>query len=214
MIATSRADAARPGERRRAFTPFNGISGGVKGRSGRPTEAPKRAPAKKEQVNHQMSGAPLGSYEGEYNADGEREGRGTFYTEDGAKYEGSWLEDKYDVLGVYHFTNEDVFRGHFQAGLQDGKGTLHWADGEVEVCNCRAGKRIGVGVRWNAERTRAIRFLDGDEKAEISLAEARQWLQTLGMEAPTVLQKPERRRDTMDVVSKRKEDVVHYSFFG
>ena len=86
-------------------------------------------------------------------------------------------------------------------------------DGEVDVGKCRAGKRVGVGVRWSADRARAVRLLDGEEQALISLAETTQWLQTLGMEAPSVLQKPARIKDTMDVLRNRDEDIVHYSFF-
>jgi hypothetical protein len=72
---------------------------------------------------------------------------------------------------------------------------------------------VGVGVRWSADRARAVRLLDGEEQALISLAETTQWLQTLGMEAPSVLQKPARIKDTMDVLRNRDEDIVHYSFF-
>ena len=59
-----------------------------------------------------------GEYEGEYNAAGEREGR-----------------------GVYRYADGDVYEGEYKAGKKEGRGVYRWANGNVYSCCSRARRR-------------------------------------------------------------------------
>jgi hypothetical protein len=51
--------------------------------------------------------------EGEVNAQGEREGRGTMVYDDGSMYEGQWRAGKKHGRGKYSFATGDVYEGEY-----------------------------------------------------------------------------------------------------
>jgi hypothetical protein len=104
------------------------------------------------------------TYEGEYNFDSFRHGKGSLRWHDGQSYEGSWCEGKRHGQGVFTWPNGDVYDGEFvgdqrtghgkhifaegsqydgsfKDGQFDGFGTFTWEDGEQERREWRNGER-------------------------------------------------------------------------
>jgi len=151
-----------------------------------------------------------GVYEGERNAAGEKEGRGTYRFADGNVYEGEWKGDKKegngthryadgdvyhgewkrdekDGIGTYRYADGDVYEGEYKGGVKEGLGTYHYVKegGEAEVTRCRAGDPVGEGAWWSANRHRAWRLLDGELVEEISLARAAAIATRIGLPVPS-----------------------------
>ena len=130
------------------------------------------------EADEARSGETAMGYLGEYNAAGEFEGR-----------------------GVMRYANGDVYDGEWKAGEKEGRGVFRFADGTVDSCLYKPGtwSREGVGwaafsrrrfyqegVRWEADGRRAARLHD-EEEEEISLEEARQTAERLGLPIPSPL---------------------------
>ncbi|EOD04780.1 hypothetical protein EMIHUDRAFT_125657, partial [Emiliania huxleyi CCMP1516] len=101
---------------------------------------------------------------GERNEAGEAEGRGVCRYPDGAVYDGEWKADKKEGRGVYRF-----------------------ADGVVDSCFYKQSAPVGEGVRWLADGQRAWRLRNWHRVEEISLEEARQTAERLGLPLPSPL---------------------------
>ena len=150
------------------------------------------------------NGVFMGTYEGDLNAEGQRHGFGVLLCDNGNSYEGEWKKDKRDGLGVARYSSGDVFDGQWHRGrrqghgimyieagdtyigswnngLKHGAGTYHWADGEVDVSWYQEDKRVGEGVRWNANRLKAFRLIRGTKTEELSLDEAYTTAERLGL---------------------------------
>ena len=115
--------------------------------------------------------------EGERNAAGEEEGRGTMVFASGNMYEGQWLAGKQHGQGKYTFAyTYDVgssYDGEWVEGKKHGTGTYTYANGEVEVGCYEADTDVGQGVKWSADRAEAWELQDGNEKGRsIPLDEA------------------------------------------
>ena len=103
-----------------------------------------------------------GTYEGEYNAAGQYEGRGTF-----------------------RYASGNVYEGEYKAGKKDGHGTYHFADGTAAVLWSNADVPVGEGVHWTADRQTAWRLQDGKCVGEaISPEEAQKVAERLGLPVP------------------------------
>merc|ERR1719424_2381538 len=76
-------------------------------------------------------------YEGEYNAAGEREGRGVERYADGNVYDGEWKADKKEGLGVFRLASA--------AGEREGRGVVRYASGNVYEGEWKAGLPEGRG---------------------------------------------------------------------
>ena len=102
----------------------------------------------------------------------------------------------------YRFADGDVYDGEWKAGKYEGRGVTRYADGTVDSCLYKPGtwSREGVGcaafsrrrfyqegVRWEADGRRAARLHDEEEEEEISLEEARQTAERLGLPLPSPL---------------------------
>ena len=110
--------------------------------------------------------------EGEVNAKGEKEGRGTLVYDDGDMYEGQWLaghfhgqgkmtyatgsvykgawvQDKKHGYGKYSSAQGDAYEGEFQASLYHGRGKLTHPDGSSYDGEWAEGKRQGRGKVTN-----------------------------------------------------------------
>jgi hypothetical protein len=149
------------------------------------------------------NGIYMGTYEGDLNKDGQRHGVGVLLCDNGNCYEGEWKLDKRDGLGVARYSSGDVYDGQWKRGrrqghgvmyiesgdtyigswhngLKHGAGTYHWADGEVDVSWYQEDKRVGEGVRWNANRDKAFRMLRKTKMEELLLNEAYARAERLG----------------------------------
>ena len=125
-----------------------------------------------------------GVYEGDYNAAGQRVGRGTARYADGTVYEGEWKAGEKEGRGTYRFASGAVYEGEYKAGKKEGRGTFRYADGEVEVGFYKAGADVGEGVRWSADGQTAWRLRDCEFVEVISLEEARRIVAQHGLPLP------------------------------
>lgn len=78
-----------------------------------------------------------------------RNGYFTVTYTDGDKYEGSFVNDKYEGKGKYTFANGNVYDGDWKDGKRTGKGTMTYSDGKYEG-NWKSDIRTGKGkYTWN-----------------------------------------------------------------
>ena len=82
---------------------------------------------------HTSGELPEATYEGERNAAGQPEGRGTQTFATGDVYEGEWRAGKKEGRGTYTHSNGMVYEGEWMADKQEGRGTMRYADGAVKV---------------------------------------------------------------------------------
>ncbi|KAH3744687.1 phosphatidylinositol-4-phosphate 5-kinase [Pelomyxa schiedti] len=77
--------------------------------------------------------ADAGTYAGEFNKAGRRDGRGTFTWRDGSRYEGRWKDDEMHGNGTFTWPNGDVYAGPWRHNAkQNGADcTYRLASGEV-----------------------------------------------------------------------------------
>ncbi|KAL6985864.1 hypothetical protein U1Q18_019237 [Sarracenia purpurea var. burkii] len=84
-------------------------------------------------------------YEGEFYK-GKCSGSGVYYYYMSGRYEGDWVNDKYDGYGVETWAKGSRYRGQYQQGLRHGFGVYRFYTGDVyagEWCN---GQCHGCGV--------------------------------------------------------------------
>ena len=128
---------------------------------------------------------PGGEYRGQLNSRGEKHGNGRMKYDNGNEYDGQWKNNKRDGkgstryasgnvyigmwkggkrhgFGVFHiYKSGDIYRGNWSGGIKNGPGVYEYADGELDVSFYTNDVRVGDGVRWNADRSRASRLFDG-----------------------------------------------------
>jgi len=88
--------------------------------------------------------------EGESNAQGEREGRGTMVYDDGDMYEGQWRAGEKHGQGKFSFATGDVYEGEYAKDKKHGKGTYTYAGGDVYEGEYAEGKKHGQGKYTSA----------------------------------------------------------------
>merc|ERR1719183_15415 len=98
--------------------------------------------------------------------------QGRFYFANGDMYLGPWRDDRIEGLGRYYYAGGQRFEGEFVAGKRHGKGKMQRLDGSLDICLYVNDQRIGVGVRWSANRTKAWLVEGGRVRKKISIAEA------------------------------------------
>jgi hypothetical protein len=96
-------------------------------------------------------------YMGEYNR-GFRHGQGRFYYANGDLYWGAWQNNQMHGPGRYYYASGQRFEGTFGHGKRTGKGKLQRTDGMLEIFQYVNDQRVGQGVRWSADRSRAWRL--------------------------------------------------------
>ena len=87
-----------------------------------------------------------------------REGSGRFYFSNGDLYYGSWKDDRMEGFGRYYYHSGQRFEGYFKEGRRNGKGKLQRTDGSLDLYRYEDDRRVGAGVRWSADRTKAWRL--------------------------------------------------------
>ena len=60
-----------------------------------------------------------------------KDGYGTYNFANGAKYVGTWKDDKRDGTGVFNLSHGDTYNGEFKDGMMHGKGKFTSADGDI-----------------------------------------------------------------------------------
>ena len=73
-------------------------------------------------------------------------GAGVFAYPDGSKFEGNFLNGKFEGEGTFYFANADKYVGHFKENYPHGAGTRYYANGSVESGEWREGEFIGSSL--------------------------------------------------------------------
>lgn len=86
-----------------------------------------------------------GTYEGEINQDGQKNGTGIYRWIDGSFYEGEYQDDKRHGKGRFLWANGESYIGAYLMDERTGKGIYHWPDGSFYEGDFLSGKRHGWG---------------------------------------------------------------------
>jgi hypothetical protein len=99
--------------------------------------------------------------EGERNAEGKPEGRGTMVYASGNMYEGQWLAGRQAGEGRCTFATGNVYEGSYKEDKKHGKGKETFPDGMVQVNCYDQNQKVGLGVFWSADGRKAWELQDG-----------------------------------------------------
>ena len=124
------------------------------------------------------------TYSGTVNEAGEPHGKGVEEWTNGDVFEGGYRNGKRHGKGCYTDRNGFIFDGEYVNDQWHGKGTFTFGDGVAEVVQYDMGKPTGEAAQWNCDRTRAWRLMNGEPEDEISLEEAAQIADRLGLPVP------------------------------
>jgi hypothetical protein len=76
-----------------------------------------------------------------------KNGQGVFAYPDGSKYEGQFVNGKFEGQGIFHFANGDTYQGQFKENFPDGQGTRTYAaNGHQETGDWRQGEFFGSSL--------------------------------------------------------------------
>lgn len=96
-------------------------------------------------------------YTGAYNR-GQRQGEGRFYYANGDLYHGDFAQNHLHGKGRYYYASGTRFEGSFYHSKRSGVGKTQRKDGTLEVFQYLSDQRVGQGVRWSQDRTKAWRL--------------------------------------------------------
>jgi len=114
-----------------------------------------------------------GSYEGDVDNGGNRQGKGKMTYVNGCYYEGGFVDDKFHGdKGVYHWFDGDEYEGGWKDGERHGVGIFRSADGTAEYSTYDAGVVTGEGLVWSADRKSASKTVGYKKDSEISISMA------------------------------------------
>ncbi|PKA53304.1 Phosphatidylinositol 4-phosphate 5-kinase 8 [Apostasia shenzhenica] len=94
-------------------------------------------------------------YEGELRW-GKCSGSGVYYYCKSGKYEGDWLDAKYDGCGVETWTKGSRYRGQYKKGLRHGFGVYRFYTGDVYAGEWLNGQSHGCGVHTCDDGSRYV----------------------------------------------------------
>jgi len=111
---------------------------------------------------------------------------------DGDVYEGEYKAGEREGHGVYRFASGTVYEGEWKADEKEGPGVFRYANGEVVSVFYKQNAPVGEAVMWKADgrrawRLRATRCGAHNPVEMISLEEARQTAERLGLPLPSPL---------------------------
>lgn len=84
-------------------------------------------------------------YEGEFHK-GKCSGSGVYYYHMSGRYEGDWIDEKYDGYGVETWAKGSRYRGQYRQGLRNGIGLYRFYTGDVYAGEWSNGQCHGCGV--------------------------------------------------------------------
>ena len=93
---------------------------------------------------------PDGSYQGELDKKGRKDGKGTYRWHDGSSYAGDFSEDDRHGLGTFLWGNGESYKGDYLKDERTGEGVYSWPDGASYRGSFLNGKRHGQGTFFNS----------------------------------------------------------------
>ncbi|XP_047149709.1 phosphatidylinositol 4-phosphate 5-kinase 4-like isoform X1 [Vigna umbellata] len=94
-------------------------------------------------------------YEGEFRG-GKCCGSGVYYYSMSGRYEGDWVEGKYDGFGVETWARGSRYRGQYRQGLRHGFGVYRFYTGDVYAGEWASGQSHGCGVHTCEDGSRYV----------------------------------------------------------
>ncbi|XP_058104120.1 phosphatidylinositol 4-phosphate 5-kinase 5-like [Magnolia sinica] len=94
-------------------------------------------------------------YEGEFHH-GKCSGSGVYYYYMSGRYEGDWVDDKYDGYGVETWARGSRYRGQYRQGLRHGFGVYRFYTGDVYAGEWLSGQSHGCGVHTCEDGSRYV----------------------------------------------------------
>ncbi|KAK9274193.1 hypothetical protein L1049_019007 [Liquidambar formosana] len=94
-------------------------------------------------------------YEGEFHK-GKCSGSGVYYYYMSGRYEGDWVDGKYDGYGVETWARGSRYRGHYRQGLRHGFGVYRFYTGDVYAGEWSNGQSHGCGVHTCEDGSRYV----------------------------------------------------------
>lgn len=114
-----------------------------------------------------------GTYEGDLDENGKRQGQGKMTYGSGLYYEGGFVNDAFHGdKGVYHWPDGEQYEGAWSEGERHGIGTFRASDGTEVYSKYDKGVAKGDGIWWSADRKSAFTLVDGEKKVELLVEEA------------------------------------------
>ena len=87
-----------------------------------------------------------GSYKGEIDKKGKKNGIGFYVWHDGSTYEGDFKDDLRHGNGLFNWSNGESYKGDYLEDERTGLGIYRWPDGSFYEGSFLKGKRHGTGV--------------------------------------------------------------------
>uniref|UniRef100_A0A1J3F5I3 Phosphatidylinositol 4-phosphate 5-kinase 1 n=1 Tax=Noccaea caerulescens TaxID=107243 RepID=A0A1J3F5I3_NOCCA len=94
-------------------------------------------------------------YEGEFHK-GKCSGSGVYYYYMSGRYEGDWVDGKYDGYGVETWARGSRFRGQYRQGLRHGYGVYRFYTGDMFSGEWSSGQSHGCGVHTCEDGSRYV----------------------------------------------------------
>ncbi|KAK8474016.1 hypothetical protein V6N13_021036 [Hibiscus sabdariffa] len=94
-------------------------------------------------------------YEGEFHK-GKCSGSGVYYYYMSGRYEGDWVDGKYDGYGVETWARGSRYRGQYQQGLRHGFGVYRFYTGDVYAGEWSNGQGHGCGIHTCDDGSRYV----------------------------------------------------------
>ena len=94
------------------------------------------------QLNNQIKNYNNGRYVGQI-INGLREGKGTYYINNGDRYEGDWRNGKMEGKGIMYWNDGARYEGDFRNDKREGKGIFYYNNGDREMGDYLNNKPIG-----------------------------------------------------------------------
>ncbi|KAJ4954008.1 hypothetical protein NE237_030840 [Protea cynaroides] len=94
-------------------------------------------------------------YEGEFHK-GKCSGSGVYYYYMSGRYEGDWVDEKYDGYGVETWARGSRYRGQYRHGLRHGYGVYRFYTGDVYAGEWSNGQSHGCGVHTCEDGSRYV----------------------------------------------------------